>query len=146
MKTFVTVSLLALLFATTPFALATDQAEAEAIYAQWLQFLADRNPDAAIEMTSPDFIMVNHETAMDRAAALSFQQGLAQFILSRDCTNSVVAYKELPLKSSLLLSRLDCVFHTVQGDLPAHVLETMIVDKRGVITYDAFSDAPQSLP
>ena len=126
---------------------ATTQAEAEAIYAEWLQHYADREPERAIALTSGDFQMVNNETVMNRAQALSFVQALAAFILSRECTNHVVAAQSLPQKAELLLSRVDCNFQTVLGPLEAHFLETIIVDKHGVIVYDHFTDvADSSLP
>jgi hypothetical protein len=119
---------------------ATDQAETEAIYATWLLHFANHEPDQAIAMTSDDFIMVNNTTEMNRAAAQTFVEALAQFILSRQCTNQVIANQSLPLKSDLLLSRVDCQFQTVIGPLDAHFLETIVVDKKGVIVFDAFSD------
>jgi hypothetical protein len=126
---------------------ATTRAEAEAIYAEWLQHYADREPELAIAMTSQDFQMVNNETVMNRAQALSFVQTLAAFILSRECSNRVVAAQSLPQKAQLLLSRVDCNFQTVLGPLQAHFLETIIVDKHGVIVYDHFMDvADASLP
>jgi hypothetical protein len=121
--------------------------DVEAIYEEWLQDYADRRPADAIARTSDDFIMVNNQTVMDRAEALAFTEAVAGFIVSRECTNAVVANKELPGKSHLLLSRVDCTFHTIQGDLPGHFLETIIVDKQGVIVYDHFADvANPSLP
>jgi hypothetical protein len=122
----------------------TDLADAEAIYAEWLQHYADREPELAIEMTSDDFIMVNNTNAMNRDQALEFVQGVAQFILSRECTNAVVAGQPLAQKSFLLLSRVDCQFQTVLGPLEAHFLETLVIDKHGVIVYDAFSDLADS--
>jgi len=122
----------------------TDLEDAQAIYAEWLQHYADREPELAIDMTSDDFVMVNNTNAMTRDEALTFVQGLAQFILSRECTDVVVAGQPLPQKSFLLLSRVDCEFQTVIGPLEGHFLETVVIDKHGVIVYDAFSDLADS--
>ncbi len=138
---------LGLLLSTARPAAATDVAEAQAVYDQWLAFYAARQPDDAIALTSPDFIMVNNQTVMDRAQAQTFVEQLAQFILSRECTNFTVAGQPLPAKSVLLLSRVDCSFQTVIGPLVAHFYETVVVDKKGAILYDHFTDiANPSLP
>ena len=113
---------------------------AEQIYAEWLQHYADRDPDAAIAMTSGDFVMVNNATVMDRAAATAFVEGLAAFILSRQCTNTKIVLHGLPDKAQSLLERVDCNFQTVIGPLGAHFWEQIIVDKGGTIVYDQFSD------
>ena len=121
--------------------------DVEQIYAEWLQHYADRQPDAAIAMTSDDFVMVNNSNVMDRAAATAFVESLANFILSRQCTNTRIAIRALPDRSQSLLERVDCLFQTVAGPLEAHFREQIIVDKRGVILYDQFSDiANPSLP
>ncbi len=120
--------------------------EIQAIYNQWLADFANHQPEAAIDMTAHDFIMVNNTTLMDRDQALTFVQQLAQFIVSRQCTNVAIATQKLPDDARSLLSRVDCTFQTVSGPLDAHFLETIIADKRGKIVYDAFSDlAPSSL-
>jgi len=116
--------------------------EIQAIYREWLQAYAERRPADAIAMTSDDFIMVNGQTLMDRVEALAFQEGLAAFILSRQCTDTLVAFKQLPQKNALLLSRVDCLYQTVQGPLDAQLLETIIVNSKGEIIYNHFSDAP----
>ena len=148
MKGIVAAAMLAFAVLAVPSsARAITQAEVEAIYAEWLQHYAERQPDQAIAMTSSDFIMVNNETVMNREAALEFVQALAQFITSRECTNRVVAFQSLPQKSALLLSRVDCQFQTLSGPLEGHFLETIIANHKGVIVYDAFSDvANPSLP
>src|ERR1043166_7727273 len=89
--------------------------DAEQVYAQWLQHYADRDPDAAIAMTSDDFVMVNNATVMDRAAAASFVEAVASFILSRQCTNTKIVLRALPDKAQSLLERVDCLFQTVAG-------------------------------
>ncbi|MBV9947971.1 MAG: hypothetical protein JOZ69_14045 [Myxococcales bacterium] len=115
-------------------------------YAAWLQDYADRRPADAIALTSDDFVMVdNGATALDRAQALAFTEGLAQFILSRECTNEVVTEKELPGQARLLVEHVVCTFHTVQGDLPGDFVETIIVDKKGTILFDQFSDVATPL-
>jgi len=133
------------LLATPSQAWAITQAEIAAIYAQWLQHYADQQPALAIAMTSADFVMVNNQDLMDRAEALAFQEALTQFILSRTCTNSVVAFKALPQKAALLLSRVDCQYQTVLGTLDAHYVETIIVNSKGEIVYDHFSDVLPTL-
>jgi membrane-bound lytic murein transglycosylase B len=139
--------LVPLLFSAAAPAHATTQGEAEAIYAEWLRHYADRQPELAIAQTSSDFVMVNNQAVMNRDQALAFVQAVAQFIVSRQCTNRVVTGKSLPQKAELLLSRVDCQFQTLAGPLEAHFLETIIVDKHGAIVYDHFSDvANPSLP
>jgi hypothetical protein len=128
-----------LLLAARP-AAAISLAETEAIYNQWLADYAAHQPDAAIAMTSEDFVMVDNQTVFNRAEAQAFVEQLAQFILSRQCTNFVIIGQALPLKSELLLSRVDCQFQTVIGPLSAHFYETIIVDKKGTIVYDHFTD------
>src|SRR5262245_14729956 len=101
-------------------AAATTVAEAEAIYTQWLTFLASHQPDAAIAMTSPDFIMFEINIVMDRATAQLYLQVLDQSILSRTCTHATIVGTELPQKSVLLLSRLDCTLQQPGFAFPVH--------------------------
>jgi hypothetical protein len=137
---FVSVLAFALVLGAARPAAATDQAEAQAIYDAWLADYAAHQPDAAIALTSPDFVMVNNQTVMNRAEAQAFVDALAQFILSRQCTNTTIVGQPLPLKSLLLLSRVDCAFQTILGPLDAHFYETIVVDKKGAILYDHFTD------
>ena len=124
-----------------------DAERAVEIYEQWLQFYADREPENAIAMTTRSFIMVNNEQVLNREEALAFTQQLRDFILSRECENRVVASKRSGFGGRLLLSRVDCVFQTVQGELEASFLETVLINRWGRITYDHFTDvADPSLP
>jgi hypothetical protein len=141
-----TLLVLALLAAPLQATPLVNPAEIQAIYREWLQALAERRPADAIAMTSDDFVMVNGQTLLDRVEALSFQEALAQFILSRQCTDNMVAFKQLPQKNALLLSRVDCLYQTVQGPLAASLFETIIVNSKGEIIYNHFSAAESALP
>ena len=134
-----TLLVLALLAAPLQAAPVVNPGEIQAIYREWLQAYAERRPADAIAMTSDDFVMVNGEALMDRDEALAFQQNLADFIVSRECTDHMVAFKQLPQKNALLLSRVDCLLHTVIGPLDSHLLETIIVNSKGEIIFNHFS-------